>query len=347
MKKITITFFILAIAAVNAFAQITITPSYNPTVGDRFVFRSVDTTNVQPGNSGANQNWNFSSIIIANDSTVLTYVSPSSTPNGSSFPSANVAQYQQSASAYTYYQTSSSQILNLGTVTSVSTVVNSNSQIVMQYPFTYNTNFTDVFQAQFTAAPATVYRRGTMNVTGDAYGTITLPTGTYSNVLRVKQVQTIVDSSVIGIFGIVTTTSLTTYSWFNGTNKFPLFQITNSAITTLAGTTYGKMVTITNSQPVGISQISTEVPSEYMLNQNYPNPFNPSTKISFEIPKEGFVNLTIFDNLGREVKNLVNEKLNAGAYETNFDASGLTSGIYFYRISAGNFVSVKKMTLIK
>lgn len=347
MKKITITFFILAIAAVNAFAQITLTPTYSPSVGDRYVFKQVDTTNVQPGNSGANQTWNFSSIIIANDSTELTYVSPSSTPNGSLYPSATVAQYQQSASAYTYYQTSPSQILNLGTVTSVSTIVNSNVQTVMEYPFTYNTNFTDNFQAQFSSLGATVYRRGTMNVTGDAYGTITLPTGTYSNVLRVKQVQTIVDSSVIGIFGIVTTTSLTTYSWFNGTNKFPVFQITNSVTTTLAGTTYGKFVTIANSQPVGITQISSEMPAEYFLKQNYPNPFNPGTKISFAIPKEGFVNLTIFDNLGREVKNLVNEKLNAGKYETSFDASGLTSGMYFYRLSSGNYVSVKKMTLIK
>ena len=347
MKKITFTILILAIAIANTFAQITITPTYNPAVGDRFVYRAVDTTNVQPGGSGANQTWNFSSINAANDSTVLTYVLPSGTPYASSYPTANVTQYQAAASAYTYYQTSSSQILNLGTALPSSTVVNSNPQTVMQYPFTYNTNFTDNFQAQFASSGGTVYRRGTITVTGDAYGTITLPTGTFNNALRVKQLQTIVDSMVVSGFGLVTTTTLTTYSWFSGANKFPLFQITNTSVVSIGGTTYGKIVTLTKNQPVGISQISTEVPSEFSLKQNYPNPFNPATKISFAVPKTGIVTLAVYDNLGREVKNLVNGELSAGTYVADFDGTGLTSGVYYYRLSSGNYSDTKRMTIVK
>ena len=98
---------------------------------------------------------------------------------------------------------------------------------------------------------------------------------------------------------------------------------------------------------VGINQISSEVPSVYTLNQNYPNPFNPSTKINFSIPKSSIVSLKVFDVTGREVANLLNEKLNAGTYEFNFNAAKLNSGIYFYRINADGFTETKKMMLIK
>ena len=87
--------------------------------------------------------------------------------------------------------------------------------------------------------------------------------------------------------------------------------------------------------------------SEYKLNQNYPNPFNPSTIISYNIPKEGFVTLKVFNILGAEVATLINNNQNAGAYEITFDASNLTSGIYFYKIDAGGYSNVKKLILMK
>ncbi|MCU0372786.1 MAG: T9SS type A sorting domain-containing protein [Ignavibacteria bacterium] len=99
--------------------------------------------------------------------------------------------------------------------------------------------------------------------------------------------------------------------------------------------------------PIGIKQVSTEIPSVFKLNQNYPNPFNPSTKISFSVPQSGFVSLKVYDLTGREVANLVNNKLEAGTYEYDFDGSKLTSGIYFYRINAGSYSETMKMMLIK
>ena len=88
-------------------------------------------------------------------------------------------------------------------------------------------------------------------------------------------------------------------------------------------------------------------PSDYQLSQNYPNPFNPETKISFTIPSTGLVSLKVFDVLGKEVASLVNEVRNAGAHEVTFNASSLSSGTYFYRIETGNFVSTKKMMVLK
>ena len=96
------------------------------------------------------------------------------------------------------------------------------------------------------------------------------------------------------------------------------------------------------------------LPNEFVLYQNYPNPFNPSTKIKYTIPNitlsgvEGSrVVLKIYDILGTEISTLVNEIQTAGSYEITFDASQLTSGIYFYQLRAGSFVQTKKMILIK
>ncbi len=88
-------------------------------------------------------------------------------------------------------------------------------------------------------------------------------------------------------------------------------------------------------------------PAKYNLSQNYPNPFNPSTTIKYELPNNGFVSLKVYNILGREVASLINKNQNAGAYTINFNASNLASGIYYYRIHAGNYTQTKKMILLK
>ncbi len=103
----------------------------------------------------------------------------------------------------------------------------------------------------------------------------------------------------------------------------------------------------TNELPVvGIDEIEVIV-DEFNLEQNYPNPFNPSTTISYSIPSSSFAQLNVYDVLGNEVVTLVKEEKSAGSYEVNFNAEGLTSGVYFYKLSAGSFLSTKKMLLLK
>jgi photosystem II stability/assembly factor-like uncharacterized protein len=93
--------------------------------------------------------------------------------------------------------------------------------------------------------------------------------------------------------------------------------------------------------------VDVEVPIEYALEQNYPNPFNPSTTIKYSIPEDGFVKLAVYNMLGEKIISLVNNVQKAGRYEINFNASNLASGIYLYRLEAQNYVSIKKMILIK
>ena len=89
------------------------------------------------------------------------------------------------------------------------------------------------------------------------------------------------------------------------------------------------------------------LPEEFNLLQNYPNPFNPSTKIRLQVPALTYVLLEIYDLIGRRVSTLINREMNAGKYEVEFDGGRFSSGVYIYRLKAGNHISNKKMLLLK
>ncbi len=89
------------------------------------------------------------------------------------------------------------------------------------------------------------------------------------------------------------------------------------------------------------------IPSDFSLSQNYPNPFNPATTINYSIPELSNVVIKVYDVLGDEVAILVNEQKPAGSYEVQFDASKLSSGVYYYKIQAGNYIETRKMILLK
>ncbi len=110
-----------------------------------------------------------------------------------------------------------------------------------------------------------------------------------------------------------------------------------------------KMIKTTDGGgPTLITQLNSEIPSNFSLFQNYPNPFNPTTSIKFNVQSSKNVELSVYDIAGKEITTLVNEKLSAGEYNYLFDGSMLTSGIYFYKLTAnGNIVNTKKMVLIK
>ena len=112
--------------------------------------------------------------------------------------------------------------------------------------------------------------------------------------------------------------------------------------------THTRPDTLLITHSIGIHGNSSEVPKSFALYQNYPNPFNPSTKIEYALPKNAFVTLKVYDVLGREVADIIKgENKIAGFYELNFDASNLPSGIYFYKLTAGDYNEVMKMVLLK
>ena len=96
-----------------------------------------------------------------------------------------------------------------------------------------------------------------------------------------------------------------------------------------------------------VNDFNNGIVKKFELNQNYPNPFNPTTTIKYKLPKNSFVTLKIYDILGKEVQTLVDEYKHSGIYKAEFNAANLPSGVYFYRLTAGNFIEVKKMILQK
>jgi|GEM_PF-410234 len=122
------------------------------------------------------------------------------------------------------------------------------------------------------------------------------------------------------------------------------------------GTLLNWSLSIKYSSPISVKKVEEVTASKYELFQNYPNPFNPTTKIKFKIPSSdgyslsrgvGLVTLKVFDITGREVRTLINESLSPGTYEVTFDGSGLSSGMYFYQLRAGDFIATKKFVLLK
>jgi len=97
----------------------------------------------------------------------------------------------------------------------------------------------------------------------------------------------------------------------------------------------------------GVDDHPNALPSRFALEQNYPNPFNPSTTIRYDLPRSSHVTLSVYDVLGRKVATLLNEEKSAGTYTVQWDASSVSSGVYFYRLKAGDFVQTKRMMVVR
>ena len=157
----------------------------------------------------------------------------------------------------------------------------------------------------------------------------------------------------MGEFGTICHTTNAGESWtpierFTNLDLFDVFFISDSV-----GWITGNNGLILKTTNGGVTFIEEEnnftQPKEFLLYQNYPNPFNPSTSIQYAISNTQFVTLKVYDLLGREVATLVNEEKTAGSYEIEFGVKSLelSSGIYFYKLQAGDFVETKKMILLK
>jgi len=115
-----------------------------------------------------------------------------------------------------------------------------------------------------------------------------------------------------------------------------------------AGTSGWSTASFTTQQgTTAADEVASDVPSEFELSQNYPNPFNPSTTIQFSLSKSSHVKILIYSTLGHLVHTLVDEALPPGTYRKQWVATGMMSGIYFYRIQAGGFVETKRLVLVK
>jgi hypothetical protein len=314
---------------------------------------------VNVGNKGGGNTWDLSGYT-AEGSTVITVVNHATTPYINEFPTANIATLGEiesqgaTTSNYSYYHLNGS-LDHVGSVSSTdfsgfnvtTTTTYDPANAVTPLPMNYNDSFTSYTRRTSSTAqgplPPTV-STGSQKIVAvvDAYGTLILPGGGSYQALRIHQTHYDTVNSTSGDF----VSSSTAFVFI--TKEGASASITDSATTSAdeGNITINGGVGWTGTGVVSVGDAETQ-PLEFQLRQNYPNPFNPSTLLSYSIPEKSHVRLSAFDMLGREVAELVNEVQSAGTYRVAFDASGLPSGTYLYRIRAGEFTSVRKMMFVK
>ncbi len=320
------------------------------------------TTSVDIGNTGGENNWDFSGFV-ANVSFVNNYISPSGTPFESTFPSAGLVSHfiitddssGGTSETWNYISSSDGAIIGSGIINTVTngSSVDSSISITTHYPPFLEFDFPIVAnkswdikdstettiittQGSFTNNISTVY-----NISVDAWGTMKLPSGNSYEALRLRE-----ESTTTTYFAGIPLFSSTTVDYLFLSKTGESFSVsTESANPPASGEVSGTVGWSENS--ITSIEKTDELPNEFSLHQNYPNPFNPSTTIKFSVPESGLVRLDVYNMIGELVTTLINKKMDAGFQSIQFNASNLASGIYLYRLSTKSFSKVKKMMLLK
>ncbi|HET7819088.1 MAG TPA: hypothetical protein VFL70_07245, partial [Bacteroidia bacterium] len=190
MKK-PLLFLSIVLTTFSLCAQPTLTPSNsNPIIGE--VVTSYDAPYVSPGNAGANQTWDFSSLSGASAGT-YSVVSTASTPSGVNFPNSNMCIHADTN--YAYFNANSSSFQYVGLSSDTINMSYSNPQDWLRYPMTFNSSYSDDFAVTFNSMSVQFFRKGIAKVTADAYGTLITPVGTFNNTLRVHTILSYKDSA--------------------------------------------------------------------------------------------------------------------------------------------------------
>jgi hypothetical protein len=318
--------------------------------------------------SATSQTFNFSGLsdIVSDDSSYSDYVDPTGQWGAAHFPTATLCTGSGfsgpgfSISYVLYFRLQANGLYQLGAaihqvspgLDTTTYQTNSVPQLIIPLPLTYGTTrsgfdtlMTDPANYDFTVT--------TTNMVCDGFGDITYPAGaapgfapriTLSNCLR-NTTTRVQEYYVDGNFDSRETSVEITYLSLDGTilavsQPDTLYAGGSAEVT-------GLDYSYPSSPSTDVRQASPALPAGYALSQNYPNPFNPSTMITFSIPAAGHVKLTVYDVLGREVASLVDRQMAPGSYEASFDAAGLPSGLYIYRIVAGSYVETRKMNVVK
>lgn len=306
--------------------------------------------------SGSPQTFNFAIIpgaVVAVDTERTIYLPPSGQPGATFFPTATSAGKLVDSSGgqiistvqYFRIQDDGAYFLGFalhtqqGTTDSTEIFMYNPAALFLPLPLTIGTNRTSSDTMDVPPSRRVTNR----SYIGDGYGTLSLPNGTVVSAIRV-----ITERIELNYFGsmLFSRTKTRDVEYYGTDLSIAAFDdldtLYTSGITTIDEFEYN-----VRTVPTGVQSDNGQHAADFSLYQNYPNPFNPSTTISWQSPVSSWQTLEVYDVLGNEVATLVDEYKPAGSYEVEFDAKGLSSGVYFYRIQAGSFIKTKKMILIR
>lgn len=320
-------------------AQSTLTNSnFSPQPGETFTTNTCTVpANLSTGNGGANVTWDFHTLVATSQSSG-SFVTCSSTPECDSFPGSNLAAPNPGGPGYEYYSRDSSGFFDNGGYGSAGATYDSN-WLVMQYPFTYNTTFTNTPFVRYTGSGMDgLYEYGTRTCTCDGYGTLILPSGTYQNALRAHWVEYMTDSAVNTTGPTeITHGQFDSYYWYAPDFHSTLLIISYSTNTFI--TTPDTAVYYFTRFPAGVSTVANQQNS---LNI-YPNPTTGAFNIQFSLSERKPITITLYDMLGRQVATIANSDYEAGDHNISYNTSGLSKGVYMVSMKSDTQVWVQKL----
>lgn len=343
------TILLIALASCTGFCQITINSSdieNQFSVGNSATVHEGDSpTTINIGSQGGGNDWDFTSLQNGT-TTILMSVNPATTPYINEFVGADITLHSigeyngEQAEIWGYSQLNGSfDFMGSAIVLSsqpgdLFTIKDNPPSVEAVFPLTYNSNWMQTFTETSALNGIQIFQSTySIDVTVDAYGTMTLPGGASFEALRARYVETDGVNTTVD-YNFYSLSGAQVYLYASGSNP-PV-----SGVIDIDG--YSWNLQIASS----VNQLNN-LPDGFSLQQNYPNPFNPTTNIEYSIPEQSFVELKVYDVLGNEVATLVSQEKNAGVYRADFSGNGFSSGLYFAQLASGNYMQTIKMNLLK
>jgi hypothetical protein len=311
-----------------------------------------------PGPAGENQTWDFTSTTISGYKTALEFITPDGTPFEDNFPGANFVLKSEldegdlSGEVYSYHNVSTENFsqLGIGIISGDFNFLQPEDQEVVPLPLEYGKKWTvsssdtmSIIDGFYTV------ENSVRNNHIDAYGILKTPAGEFAS-LRIREEALILTETYVNNIMVTSDTTRTIYYEWIGENSISLLYAespngaTDQDFDTAKEFGWATKVNVTS---VG-NEFAQTIPQRFKLNQNYPNPFNPETIISYSLPQNAEVSISIYDITGQLINRITPGLQTAGTHEIRWQAANhLASGAYMYQIEAGEFVATKKMILLR
>ena len=346
MRNINFTHCILTAALLfggTAAKSQTVPGSAFPVAGDVFTLTLADTAGVLPGAGGAGTTWNFAALVASGATQVDSFLAPSATPYGGVFPTATVAVHEilpgTNYFVYYYNNTANSVYQRLGNV-KPDTVIYNPVANQFPYPLTSGTTFSGSYYAHYRTANGSATEAGTGGGGVDGTGTLTLPTGTYSNVIRAHSTRSENDTT----YGTSTNALLQTddyYEWYQPNSYYPILSIHYEVYSVFGITAFKKKTVAYRAGSNGTSGISDITASSKDGLMVYPNPSCDHTTVVYEMSEAGESQIAIYDLTGRLMQSTAHAS-GAGVQTVSLATSSLPVGMYEVKVTnAGSAASVK------
>jgi hypothetical protein len=335
MKSI-FTSLLMVLFASGLTAQPVITSAFNPTPGDEWKLHPINAA-ITSGQAGANVTWDFSSVQVIWNPEVGNYLSPASTPFAIDFPDATVAyEAKIEVGTFHYFKASGTKLERLGEASVLRTLIYPTPPTVYTYPFTYNTTVSQNYACTTMVGSLELTRTATWEATGDAYGTLILPTGTHSNVLRIRTENKVTDNYSGGVGE--QKTDVIEYMWVDPNVKVPLMVIS----TKIYHTTGDTITTAKISDAVSSIADASNAPVKLHLQ---PNPVVDQATVTLDMEHEGSILAEVYSSDGRLITAFDPIHLPAGYHRQTFDMHALKPGCYLLRITTSE--TTKALRFVK